>query len=699
MSSIVNQVAWQRGLKVFLGGSETLSTMVVVLVFMMGLGIGAIWAGSRIDKVRRPLHVLALIELGLFAVNVVIAVVLSLDITDSVYSAQSLALAVGIPRQAVYAVGATLILLPPTILMGATLPVASEICQRQADKRKTITYLFFINTAGAALGAFGASFYMLPYYGQRIALLSAAICNLAAGLCLLAFASKSELVWPARKEVEASRVAITVEESMGALLGFLSLGYEIYLFRLVALAHQPLPYTFAATLCFFLLFWSLGVWLASFVPEKIPALLVAAAGLVAAMPWIYEIDRYDQQFRMFVGGLVYFVPCVVFGLLYGYLVSRSAKKWGRDVGRFYAVITAGACVGILWFALVGYEIRHHDNAYVIALGLMFSLGYYLARTATPTKARLGSGRGRGPLIVATQVSSIVAIVFLVVVGLRTPYTTSRGVQTFWGRDGVAEIEDNQLSLDGLWHSALADEGGVVGRPYTWWMAVAGSLAHDPAPINDALIVGYGLGITAATLVLNEDVSIDAYEINHTLKRVIRAHPSGTMHAASHPRINIIWQDGRSGLALNPKRYDLIISAPLHLGQSGSSLLLSEEYLRLLKKRLNPGGVVVLYSHEGWPEQAQLVRNTVALIFRHAASFRRGLITVASDTPMGLDRASVVEKLSSDDHLMKQALAHIRGNGLAYDGPFHGGGAYTISDDHPLLEYPQVAAKLVEIPTR
>jgi hypothetical protein len=32
-------------LKIFLGGSETISTMVVVLVFMMGLGIGATWMG------------------------------------------------------------------------------------------------------------------------------------------------------------------------------------------------------------------------------------------------------------------------------------------------------------------------------------------------------------------------------------------------------------------------------------------------------------------------------------------------------------------------------------------------------------------------------------------------------------------------------------------------------------------------------
>ena len=41
VAGVVNQVVWQRALKIFLGGSETLSSMVVVLVFMLGLGLGA----------------------------------------------------------------------------------------------------------------------------------------------------------------------------------------------------------------------------------------------------------------------------------------------------------------------------------------------------------------------------------------------------------------------------------------------------------------------------------------------------------------------------------------------------------------------------------------------------------------------------------------------------------------------------------
>ena len=46
IAGLANQVIWQRGLKVFLGGSETLSAMIAVLVFMLGLGLGALSAGA-----------------------------------------------------------------------------------------------------------------------------------------------------------------------------------------------------------------------------------------------------------------------------------------------------------------------------------------------------------------------------------------------------------------------------------------------------------------------------------------------------------------------------------------------------------------------------------------------------------------------------------------------------------------------------
>ncbi|MEQ1568462.1 MAG: hypothetical protein ABMA64_22690, partial [Myxococcota bacterium] len=158
VAGIVNQVIWQRALKIFLGGSETLSAMVVVLVFMAGLGLGAAVASRLAARSTDPLRALAAVELGLALGNTLVALILGLDITESVYAAQRMAVSVGVPLRVMYAVGCAILLLPPTLAMGATLPLASEATQRQlgASSRQLVPALLFVNTVGAALGAYGS---------------------------------------------------------------------------------------------------------------------------------------------------------------------------------------------------------------------------------------------------------------------------------------------------------------------------------------------------------------------------------------------------------------------------------------------------------------------------------------------------------------------------------------------------------------
>ncbi len=722
VASILNQVLWQRALKLFLGGSESISAMIVVLVFMLGLGIGSGIVGARSDRIRDPLRGFGLVELALFAVNAAIALLLSLDLGESLFTAQRLALSANVPLRLVYALGALVLLLPPTILMGATLPLAAEACQRQlgATESKLITVLLALNTVGACVGAIGSSFYLLPYFGQRIALGTAALFNLAAGALVLAlaFARRGKRSGPeagapagvapgsgpaaAARPIasHAPRRPLSREESLGFVLGFLSLGYEMYLLRLVSLAHEPRPYTFAFTLLFFLLFWTLGVWLAGRMADRSAALLAAGAVVVALMPVLYGIDRFQAHFALYRGGLLYFLPCLCFGAMYGRLVSRAATEWGRDVGRFYALNTLGSCLGILFFTLVGYEIPHDLNAILISLGL---LGVLLEVVLGGRRSIEGNGSAIGPR--GFQLAIVVSALALLAFGLSRPHSESDHARTFWGRDGVVEIRrDGSLWIDGLWHSHLSNGKNHIGNPYNWMMAVAGVLAHTDEPISDALVVGNGIGITAVTLTKLDGLSVDAYEINRTLERLLTLEPERTLYSATHPRIRIRWQDGRSGLALDPKLYDLIISAPLHLRAAGSSNLLSREYLGLVRSRLKPNGVVVLYSQEGRPEQAEIIRATVRSVFAHSVTFLDGVITVASDTPIEISQERLRERLERPDPLYREIAEFERFLARSKKGrlldrfdaeplPVRAG-APLITDDHPLVEYAGAAARLL-----
>lgn len=708
VASILNQVVWQRALKLFLGGSESISAMVVVLVFMLGLGIGSAFAGRRAARIADPLRAFGAVELALFAANGAIAFILSLELGESLYAAQRLALSAAIPLRLVYAVGATALLLPPTILMGATLPLAAEAAQRQlaASESRWITRLLALNTIGACLGALGGSFFLLPYFGQRVSLGVAAGFNLLAGLVVLAvrravhaarersragapaLASQS----PAASPETSLRRAITLEERLGFVLGFLSLGYEMFLLRLVALAHEPRPYTFAFTLLFFLLFWTFGVAFAGRGRVRPVAFLIAGAVAVAAMPWFYVFDRFDAQLVLYRGGLVYFLPCLVFGALYGSLVSRGAAEWGRDVGRFYALNTIGSCAGILFFSLVGYELPLLANALLIAMGL-------LAVAAELSAVGVAWRRGAAGLAAAGWL-------LVLVQGLGTVFSEIRGARVFWGRDGVIEIRrDGSLWIDGLWHSQLSDGTNHIGNPYNWLMAVASVLAHRDEPLSDGLVVGNGIGLTATTLARHPGVRVDAYEINRTFEEVLALFPEKTLRSGTNPRIHLRWQDGRSGLALDPKKYDVIISAPLHLRAAGSSSLLSREYLELVRSRLEPGGVVTLYSQEGRPEQAEIIRATVRSVFAYVETFRGGVLTVASDAPIEITPNSVAARMRRRDPLAREMRAFDRllrqqGQKEGLFGLFDAerlpvpATRHLVTDDHPLVEYAAVAARLL-----
>jgi spermidine synthase len=696
VAGIVNQVVWQRALKIFLGGSETLSAMVVVEVFLLGLGLGAALAARVAPRLRDPLRALALVELGLAAGNAAVALVLGLDISESVYAAQRLAVSAGLPLRAVYAAGSAALLLGPTVAMGATMPLASEACQRQlgASNSRLVPVLFFVNTIGAALGAGSASALLLPALGQRRALLVAVGFNAVAGVVIGALARRPAA--PAAATEGAPRGAgLTREEVLGGVLGFLALGYEMVLFRILALAHQPVPTTFATGLAGFLLAWSVGVALANRVRGGSVVAVVTAA-LVAAAPLLFTFDAV-HPLPVLAAAALYALPCVGFGCLYGQLVARAAEgDWGRDVGRYAAVNTLGSCAGVLFFTLVGYEVPQHLDALAIAAGLV--------AVAAVFPGPLGPAGGRSGLaLLAAAVG-----VGLMVRGWRLPYTEGDGSRVYWGRDGVVEVlDDGNVWIDGLWHTKLSDGTDHVGRPYSWVMALAAVLAHgDDPPPRRALVIGAGVGISSVTLAGVEGLQVDGYEINHTLRRVLRDYPEQTLHASDAPNVRWIWQDARTGLALDETRYDVILSAPLYLRQAGSSLLLSREYLRLVKSRLRPGGVLAVYSNEGSPAQVRLVQRTLSELFAHRVTWYDGIVTVASDSEITVPAEALAAFLARPDRLAAEARrldAELRaegGDGLygLYEGERYTGvvGDQVITDDQPLVEYPELAERWVGV---
>jgi predicted membrane-bound spermidine synthase len=183
VSALVYQIAWQRLLFANLG-SDIESVTVIVSVFMLGLGMGALLGGRLIDWApHRAIMLFALAEIGIGLFGLL---------------SQSIILGVG---QYFYSVSiyvtalvSFFILLFPTLLMGATLPVlVSYLARKWANVGAATGHMYSFNTLGAAIGAFLTGYWLFGVLTLTECIFVAAAINISiAVISLIIFRKKHE---------------------------------------------------------------------------------------------------------------------------------------------------------------------------------------------------------------------------------------------------------------------------------------------------------------------------------------------------------------------------------------------------------------------------------------------------------------------------------------------------------------------------
>jgi spermidine synthase len=253
ISALIYQLVWQRAL-LTIYGSNVESVAMVVAAFLAGLGIGSIMGGWISKSARAPLVLLfGLAELGVGAYGLI-----SLRLFDAVgalTSAQSHGLTTG-------ALVFMLVFLP-TLLMGATLPllVAHQV-RDTAHVGESVSRLYFVNTLGAALGAFIAARWLLGGRGMSGTIHIAAALNATAALIVLLILRKPPA--EARTQAASANVSTACEIPFrtalwwSALSGFLSLSWEIIWSRVFNFASASRAPVFGYMLGNYLLGLALG---------------------------------------------------------------------------------------------------------------------------------------------------------------------------------------------------------------------------------------------------------------------------------------------------------------------------------------------------------------------------------------------------------------------------------------------------------
>jgi spermidine synthase len=633
--ALIYQLTWQRELfRIFGVNSE--SVTIVVSAFMLGLGLGSLvggWVSKRQGLSLLPL--LALIEVATAAFGAV-----SLSVFEKVG-----VLVVNWSLPATALVNLSLVLIP-TLLMGATLPIlVSHLVRRSREVGSAVGLLYYVNTLGAGAACLVCCGLLFPFLGMRAAVFTAVGFNLAvAGCAILAYAfHRNETTFkPAASRHPTHEAVFGLRQVLllAALGGFISLSYEIFLFRTVSYASGSSATAFAVTLACFLVGIAGGAQRAGRVCETLDpfdAMRKAADELVFA-------NLLGLLFLPLMAHLGFLGRGVVaVALLFVYLIAR---RWGSllpYLAQFgiAADDRAGMRTSLLYFSnilgsaagaiVTGFVLTNYFTLVQIALGLTIA-GTVCALLLI---AMLDIGR-RERLRRMAGAASVLAIALVVV-----PMTSHRVFENLLYRGTLdhpfAHVVENRSGIitvdtdgtvfgngmyDGRFNVRLQDDRNGIIRPY------ALSLFH--AAPRDVLMIGLSSGSWAQVIANNPAVrSLTIVEINQGYLALIAQEPE-VASVLRNPKVNIITDDGRRWLSHHPeRRFDAIVSNTTWNFRANVTNLLSTEFMGLVRQHLNPRGIAFYNTTD-----SRRVQRTGCLAFPYGARFVNHM--VVSDTPIDWD---------------------------------------------------------------
>src|SRR5437868_3440581 len=182
-AALIYEIVWFQMLELYVG-SSAVSVGVLLATFMGGMCLGSWWLPRRIPRSQHPLRVYAMLELGIGVIGLILLVVMPL--VGRVYVGWG---GYGVSGYLLRGLAASICLLPPTLLMGATLPAVARWVETTPRGVSWLGFFYGGNIAGAVFGCLLAGFYLLRVHDVVTATLVAVAINAAVALAGLALSA------------------------------------------------------------------------------------------------------------------------------------------------------------------------------------------------------------------------------------------------------------------------------------------------------------------------------------------------------------------------------------------------------------------------------------------------------------------------------------------------------------------------------
>ena len=658
-SALIYQVVWQRLLTLHYGVGE-ISITLIVSIYMVGLGLGALFGGYLADRIINRIILYFGVELliGIFGIiSLPLLKVIGRHTAGSSYELSFLYI--------------FLFLCLPTFLMGITLPVLTKIFNRLInDFLSSVSFLYFINTLGASLGTIFATYFLISFFGLDVAVAVAVVINfvMATLIFLVRDSAADDNVTHNIPVSNVDRDAIfgNLAYLLVFITGFVAIGYEIIWFRIIGVLVKASPYAFSSVLSIYLL----GIAVGSFGMSKylhrhknihkkslfFSLQFLIGISVIITFVGYYYLTKYTSfreltnisfgtvlhpklvmpsfgTFKRFLVDLyrlfdvfwwsAFFVliPTILMGAsfpLISLLSLSHRNKEGSTVGTVYFFNIVGNVFGglITGFLLLPFLKTEKTVLIFSLIGVIFVI--FVSRF-----------RGKQvPLNRRIVFATILLIIIVILFPMRGQFYKTmhswKGEKTeIYLEEGVEGVvvtykQQNKVKnfINGLGH------GGRPGYSFYYETLEALSFASN---LENVLIIGFGTGSIVEMIQKSDDVqNITLVELNKTLLKNLRKM-NIFVEILDNPKVNTIIDDGRRFLLRTNKKFDLIAIDPVRTTTFYSNNLYSCQFFELVNEHLSDDGIFLI-----WTDEYKVMPNTVHSVFDHVRLYNSFML--ASNAP-------------------------------------------------------------------
>jgi len=685
-SALVYEIVWFQLLQLAIG-STTVSLGVLLATFMGGLCLGSI-ALPRLRTLKQvhPLRVYAALELGIALCAIL--VLFGIPYVNRVYIVGA---EHGLPGMLLRGLISAVCLLPPTILMGASLPAIVRGIESTPRGVSWWGLLYGANLGGAIFGTLFAGFYLLRIYNMATATYAAAAINVAVAVISFVLAARAPMASgqaPAQAiagtdEAASSAAAVSDQPVQAhaddaanhlpiyiaiALSGAGALGAQVVWTRLMGMLLGSTVYVFSILLAVFLIGLAIGSGVASWLVRTVrprlalgwcqflltlgiawTAYIIANSlpywpinPLLSTSPWYtFQLDLVRCLWAILP-------PTILWGASFPLALAAVASPGqdpGRLVGAVYAANTFGAILGALVVSLV----------LVPWIGTQQSQRVLLVLSAVSALVVLAPMRsGLVPLV--RESSSLTPRAWLaasvVLAGLLTwsvrpipgeLIAYGRKMQLQTGASTILHSAEGRNSSAAIiqWSDGslgLGVNGHVQASNITYDMKLQRMVGHmagflHPNP-QSVLGIGFGAGVSAGTFTTYSGIQkITICEIEPIIPPISTQYFARENYAVmNNLRTRIVYDDARHYVLTTTEKFDIIASDPLDVFAKGTAALYSREYFEVIKQRLNPGGIFTLYVPL-YESDVRTVKSELATFFE---AFPQGTVWANTINGQGYD---------------------------------------------------------------